>query len=43
MGKAGEKQKRKPTISDKRQLERFKEATREVGADEGTPAFDLIV
>lgn len=43
MGKVGEKQKRKPKISDKRQSERFKETARQVGADEGTPAFDLIV
>ena len=33
MGKAGEKQKRKPKISDKKQSERFKETAREVGAD----------
>ena len=43
MGKAGEKQKRKPKISDKRQSERFKETAREVGADEIVDAFERIV
>ena len=43
MGKAGEKQKRKPKISDKRQSERFKETAREVGADRSADAFDEIV
>jgi hypothetical protein len=43
MGKAGEKQKRKPKIKDKRQSERFKETAREVGADEESDAFDRIV
>jgi len=43
MGKAGEKQRRKPKISDKRQSERFKETAREVGADEPSDAFDRIV
>lgn len=43
MGKAGEKQKRKPKISDKKQSERFKEAARELGADEESPAFDRII
>jgi hypothetical protein len=43
MGKAGEKQKRKPKISDKRQSERFKETAREVGADESTDAFERII
>jgi hypothetical protein len=43
MGKAGEKQRRKPKISDKRQSERFKETAREVGADESSDAFDRIV
>jgi hypothetical protein len=33
MGKAGEKQKRKPKISDKKQSERFKEIARVVGAN----------
>jgi hypothetical protein len=37
MGKAGEKQKRRPKFSDKKQSERFKEAARELGADEGDP------
>lgn len=43
MTKAGEKQKRKPKISDRRQSERFKETAREVGADESSDAFDRIV
>jgi hypothetical protein len=43
MGKAGEKQKRKPKISDKKQSERFKETAREVGADEESKAFDRIL
>jgi len=43
MGKAGEEQKKKPKIKDKRQSERFKEAAREVGADEPSPAFDRIL
>jgi hypothetical protein len=43
MGKAGEKQKRRPKIKDKKQSERFKEAARELGADEGSDAFDRIV
>jgi hypothetical protein len=43
MGKAGEKQKRKPKIKDKRQSERFKESARQVGAEETSDAFDRIV
>ena len=43
MGKAGEKQKKKPKIKDKRQSERFKEAAREVGADQPSPAFDRLL
>jgi hypothetical protein len=43
MGRAGEKQKRTPKIKDKKQSERFKEAARELGADENSDAFDLIV
>ena len=43
MGKLGEKQKRKPKISDKRQSERFKETAREVGADQESDAFDRII
>ncbi len=43
MGKAGEKQKRKPKFQDKKQSERFKETARQVGADESTDAFDVIV
>ena len=43
MGEAGEKQKKKPKIKDKRQSERFKETAREIGADEPSPAFDRIV
>ena len=43
MGKAGEKQKKKPKIKDKRQSERFKETARQVGALETSSAFDEIV
>jgi hypothetical protein len=43
MGKAGEKQKRKPKFQDKKQSERFKETARKVGADEPSDAFDRIV
>ena len=43
MGKAGEKQKRKPKIKDKRQSERFKEAARQVGADQPSDAFDELL
>jgi hypothetical protein len=43
MGKAGEKQRRKPKISDKKQSERFKATAREIGADEPSDAFDRIV
>ena len=43
MGKAGEKQKRTPKIKDKKQSERFKEAARELGADEDSGALDRIV
>lgn len=43
MGKAGEKQKRKPKIKDKKQSERFKETAREVGADQISETFDRIV
>jgi hypothetical protein len=40
MGKAGEKQKRKPKLTDKRQSERFKETAGEVVADESSDAFE---
>jgi hypothetical protein len=43
MGRKGETQKCKPKISDKKQSERFKEAAREVGAEESSPVFDRIV
>jgi hypothetical protein len=43
MGRAGEKQKRIPKIKDKKQSERFKEAARELGADEDSDALDQIV
>ena len=43
MGKAGEKQKRRPKIKDKKQSERFKEAARELGAEESTDAFERII
>jgi hypothetical protein len=40
MGKAGEKQKRKPKITDKRQSERFRETARKHAADEDPEAFE---
>jgi len=40
MGKAGEKQKRRPKIKDKKQSERFKETARQLGADESSDAFE---
>jgi hypothetical protein len=43
MGKAGEKQKRIPKIKDTKQSERFKEAARELGADNESDALDRIV
>ena len=43
MGKAGEKQKKKPKFKDKKQSERFKEAARQFGAEETSDAFDRIV
>jgi hypothetical protein len=43
MGKAGEKQKRKPKLTDKRQSERFKETARQLGATESTEAFERVL
>jgi hypothetical protein len=44
MGKpAGGKQKRTPKIKDAKQSERFKEAARELGADQDSDALDRIV
>lgn len=43
MGKAGEKQKRRPKIKDTKQSERFKEAARELSAEEAAPEFDKIL
>jgi hypothetical protein len=43
MGGAGEKQKRRPKIKDSKQSERFKQAARELGADESSDAFDRVV
>lgn len=43
MGKAGEKQKKKPKIKDKRQSERFKETARELGADQESSIFGVLV
>jgi hypothetical protein len=40
MGKAGEKQKRKPKIADKRQYERFVETARKLDCDESEEAFE---
>ena len=39
MGKVGEKQKRTPKTTDKRQYERFVETARKLGADESEEAF----
>ena len=39
MGKAGEKQKRKPKLTDKRQSERFRETARKLDCDESEDAF----
>ena len=43
MGRNGGKQKRRPKIKDKKQSERFKEAARELGADQSNEAFDRVV
>ena len=43
MGKAGEKQKRRPKFKDKKQSERFKEAARELGAEGSNDAFDRVL
>ena len=43
MGKAGEKQKRRPKFKDKKQSERFKEAARELGAEENSDRFERVV
>ena len=40
MGKAGEKQKRTPKTTDKREYERFVETARKLGCDESVEAFD---
>lgn len=42
MGKAGEKQKRRPLKTDKKQSERFKEAARELGVDENTETLERV-
>jgi hypothetical protein len=41
MGKAGEKQKRTPKTTDKKQFERFVETARKLGVDEDEDTFDL--
>jgi hypothetical protein len=43
MAVKGEKQKRTPKIKDKKQSERFREAAREIGADESSDAFERVV
>jgi hypothetical protein len=40
MGKAGEKQKRKPKMTDAREYERFVETARKLGCDESEEAFE---
>jgi hypothetical protein len=42
MGKAGEKQKRTPKTTDKRQYERFVETARKLEVDESEEAFDQV-
>jgi len=39
----GQKQKRTPKLKDKKQSERFKEAARELGADQDSGALDRIL
>jgi hypothetical protein len=43
MGKAGEKQKKRPKLTDKKQSERFREAAREFGADKTSDAFNRVL
>ena len=43
MGKAGEKQKRRPKIKDKKQSAGFIEAARALGADEASGHFDDLL
>ncbi len=43
MGRAGEKQKRRPKIKDAKQSERFKQMAKELGADENSDALDRVV
>ncbi len=43
VGKVGEKQKRTPKINVKKQPEQFKEAARELEAEESSDAFECIV
>jgi hypothetical protein len=40
MGKAGEKQKRTPKTTDKKEYERFVETARKLGCDESEEAFE---
>jgi hypothetical protein len=40
MGKAGEKQKKKPKLTDKRQSERFRETARALECDESEETFE---
>jgi hypothetical protein len=40
MGKAGEKQKRTPKTTDKREYARFVETARKLGCDESEEAFE---
>ena len=43
MAKTGEKQKRRPKFKDSKQSERFKQAARELGAEQNNDAFERIV
>jgi hypothetical protein len=42
MGKAGQKQKRLPKKTDKKQFERFLATVRKIGADETTETLDRV-
>jgi hypothetical protein len=43
MGKKGEKQKRRPKFTDKKQSERFKEAARLLGAEKDSDTLERVV
>jgi hypothetical protein len=43
MGRAGEKQKKKPKIKDERQSERFKDIARQIGANRELDLFAWLI